>query len=191
MAELTVAKIYGRGLFLAAEELGRTEVLLSEAGALSELFERETELFRLLSSPVISKDERRQVIRNIFEGRLSPELINLLYLLIDKNRGAQLPAIIKAFFKERNDHHGYIAGLIDSPVPLTEEQLQAAEEKTGTLIRKRVKLENRLDPSLIGGFRIFVDGKLIDTSVKKRLSDLAEDLLSREPGPSMKGDFKE
>jgi F0F1-type ATP synthase delta subunit len=37
-----------------------------------------------------------------------------------------------------------------------------------------VRLENRIDKSIIGGAKIYVDGKLIDASVKSRLENMKQ-----------------
>lgn len=44
------------------------------------------------------------------------------------------------------------------------------------LLRKQIKLENRVDQSLIGGIKIQVGGKMIDQSYKGDLERLRKEL---------------
>jgi len=176
MAELTVDMTYGKALFEAAREVNKTDKIMREAGELSEIFKREKEFFEFLCTPVISASSKKEVVKKIFEGEISSELVNLLYILIDKGRAKHFHRIIKQYRLLLNESHGFTTGVIFSVLPLSAEQLTSFEEKTGKLLQKNVKLENRTDTSIIGGVRIFVEGKVIDATVKKRLSDLAEQL---------------
>ena len=44
-------------------------------------------------------------------------------------------------------------------------------------MKKKVKLENQLDPKLIGGVKILVDGRIIDASIRKRFQDLGSKII--------------
>ena len=114
----------------------------------------------------------------MFSDRISQEMVNFLLVLIDKGRTAHLQRIVKQYELLLNESMGFSKGVIYSVMPLSREQLASFEEKIGTLINKKVKLDNRTDRNLIGGVRIFVEGRLIDASVKKRLSDLKETMMS-------------
>lgn len=178
MAELTVDKTYAKGLFLAAREMSKTDEIMQEAKELVALFNREKLFFDYLSSPTVSGDEKKQTVRNVFEGRISQEMVNFLLVLIDKGRVRHFQRIVKQYELLLNESLGFSRGVIYSAVPLSEAQLASFEEKIGQLIDKKVKLDNRIDKNLIGGVRIFIEGKLIDASVKKWLSDLKENLIA-------------
>ena len=178
MAELTVDKTYAKGLFLAAAERSQTDEIMQEARELVDLFDREKEFFQFICSPIVSGNEKKQVVRNVFSDRISQEMVNFLLVLIDKGRTAHLQRIVKQYELLLNESMGFSKGVIYSVMPLSREQLASFEEKIGTLINKKVKLDNRTDRNLIGGVRIFVEGRLIDASVKKRLSDLIETMMS-------------
>ena len=70
-------------------------------------------------------------------------------------------------------------GILYSVTPLSEERVKAFEEKLEKHIGKKVRLLNRIDTSLVGGIRIFIEGQLIDASIRKRLTDLAERIKQR------------
>ncbi|GAB1475894.1 F0F1 ATP synthase subunit delta [Bacillota bacterium] len=178
MAELTVDKTYAKGLFLAASDGSKADEIMEEAKELSGLFEREKDFFDILCSPAISGHGKKQIIQNVFTNRLSREMLNFLMVLVDKGRVAHLPRIVRQYEKLLLESHGLSRGLIYSAVQLSPEKLRSFEEKTGSLIGKKTSLENRIDKSLIGGVRIFVEGRLIDASVKKRLSDMKDTMAS-------------
>ena len=178
MAELTVDKTYAKGLFLAAQEESKTNEIMQEAKELAALFDKEKQFFEFIRSPIVSGNEKKKVVRNVFEGQMSQEMINFLLVLIDKGRVGHLRRIVREYELLLHESLGFSKGVIYSVVPLSEAQLASFEEKTGNLIGKKVKLDNRIDQNLIGGVRIFVEGRLIDASVKKRLSDLKETMMT-------------
>jgi ATP synthase F1 delta subunit len=106
-------------------------------------------------------------------------LLNFIYILIDKHRIGQIRSIAKAFNRLADEREGVVKGDIYSVVELSEEQLARFEEETGKLLNKRVKLRNERDTSLIGGVRLYIDGKLIDASVRGRLNNLKERMVKR------------
>jgi ATP synthase F1 delta subunit len=178
MAELTVDKTYAKGLFLAAEEMSKTAEIMEEARELGEIFDKEMEFFEFIRSPIVSSNEKKQILRKVFEGRISKEMFNFILVLVDKGRVSHFPRIIRQYELLLYESQGFSRGIIYSALPLSEDQLRLFEQKTGEMINKEVRLDNRSDKSLIGGVRIFIEGRLIDASVKKRLDDLKETLIA-------------
>ena len=176
MAELTVDFTYGQALFDAARELNKTDEILSDGEEMAALFKAEPDFLEFVASPTIAHTKKKAVLKNVFENRVAPELINLLFVLVDKGRVRHFERIIRRYKGLLDESRGISFGTIFSAVPLTTEHLHLFEEKTGKLLQKQVRLENKTDAGLIGGAKIFIEGKVIDASMKSRLSALAESL---------------
>jgi ATP synthase F1 delta subunit len=93
-------------------------------------------------------------------------------VLIDKRRMASFNRIVNEYQKLINQEQGISLGTVYSVEPLTDIQLSSFEEKTAKLLKKNVKLVNKTDAFLLGGIKIFIEGKVIDASVRKQLQDL-------------------
>lgn len=176
MAELTVDLTYGQALFEAAQESNKLELIAEEGKEMIEVFHNEREFLEFVSSPVYAANEKKSACGKVFEGKVSQELVNLLYVLIDKGRAKHFERIIRRYLELLDESHGFSRGTIYSVAPLTDAQLLSFEEQTGNLLQKRIKLDNLIDATIIGGVKVFVEGKMIDASVQKRLSDMAETL---------------
>lgn len=177
MAELTVEKVYADALFQAAGELGRESEILSEALTFAEIFRKEPEFRIFLTSPVISPAEKKEFLVRILADRISETFLHFLFVLIDKGRVRALPGITETLKKLSDRTEGFVEGTVFSVEPLEENRLKQIETETGRLLRKNVRLENVLDPGLIGGVRIRIDGKIIDASLRKRLERFREAML--------------
>ncbi len=177
MAELTIEMTYGSALYQAARELGKETQILEEAQALIEILKQSTDMQALLDNPTISPKEKKVVVQKIFEGRICDELLNLLYILLDKRRTRNLSSIIKTYKHLIDKEYGVSYGKIFSVQPLSAARLKEFEEETSKLLRSRVSLENETDEALIGGVKIFVEGKVLDASLRTRLQDLGNTFI--------------
>jgi ATP synthase F1 delta subunit len=114
----------------------------------------------------------------VLDGKVAPELINFLYVLIDKRRIGSYDGVVRTFNILVDKKDGLTKGRVVSAVPITDEQLAKLEQQTADLLKINVSLAPEVDPSLIGGVRIYVSGKLIDASIRKKLDEMKELLLS-------------
>ncbi len=176
MEELTIDLTYGTALFEAAGETGKTDLINEEAGQLLELFRQEPDLHKFVNSPGIAAEEKKSVLENIFRGRICDELLNFLFILTDKGRMVHFEKIIKFYRKLLDKQEGVSYGTVFSAAPLTDEHISKLEEDASKFFRVNVKLANEIDPKLIGGVKLLVEGKLIDASVRKRFDDLSSQI---------------
>ncbi len=176
MEELTIDLTYGTALFEAARETGKTELINEEAGQLLEIFREEPDLQKFVCTPGISAEEKKKVLENVFRGKICDELLNFLFVLADKGRMMHFEKMIKSYRKLMDKEEGVSYGKVYSVIPLTDEQISGLEKDASKLFRMNVKLANEIDPSLIGGVKLLVEGKLIDASIRKRFDDLSSQI---------------
>ena len=176
MAELAVDLTYGTALVEAAREVGKENQILEEAQAVVQLIEDEPDLHQFINYPGVSADEKKEVLKNIFEGRICEELLNFLYILVDKRRTMNFGRIIKVYKSLIEKEEGVSYGTVYSVVKLSDERIAELEEQTSKLLQMKVKLENEIDPSLLAGFKVLVEGKIIDASYRKKFDELASQM---------------
>ena len=176
MTDLTIAITYGEALFLAAQDLGQTEEVKNELTGIIEIFEKTPEFFDFLKARNIRAEEKKKLLDSAFEGRVCDAVKNFLYILADRNRMGSFVQIVREYEKNMDHAKGCASGRIVSAQPLTKEQLAKFEEETSRLLQSRVVLEPEVDISLIGGVKIMVEGKILDTSIRSRLRSLADTL---------------
>ena len=176
MAELAVDLTYGTALMEAARELGKEDQILEEAQAVVQLIEDEPDLHQFINYPGVSADEKKEVLKNIFEGRICNELLNFLYILVDKRRTMNFGRIVKVYKSLIEREEGVSYGTVYSVVKLSDERMAELEEQTSKLLQMKGKLDNEIDPNLLAGFKILVEGKIIDASYRKKFDELASQM---------------
>ena len=176
MAELAVDLTYGTALMEAAQDVGKQQEILEEGQQIVEILQNEPDLKAFIDYPAISADEKKKALQEIFEGRICQELMNFLFVLIDKRRAGRFERIIKVYRDLLEREEGVSYGVVYSVEKLSEDRIAQLEEQTSRLLKINVKLENEIDPKLIAGVKIMVEGKLIDASYRKKFEEMAAQL---------------
>lgn len=66
---------------------------------------------------------------------------------------------------------------VTSSVPLETNQKQALKKTLSDIFDRRIRLKTLVDPRLLAGLRISLEGKVIDTSLSAQLSRLNESII--------------
>ena len=176
MAEL-VSQRYALALFEAGLDLDKIDEFNKELDFLQTVFDQEEQLLQLLSHPRIKKDEKKDLINRIFKDKLSQELVNFIYILIDKRREAHIIDIITKYKELFNEHKNIIKVVAMTAVPMEEKARNNLVEVLASKLDKTVELTNEIDKSVIGGVVLNIENKVVDGSLKGQLDSLSKILL--------------
>lgn len=164
--------IYGRSLYDLAVEEGTEDTILSEMEAVKGIFSENPDYIRLLSEPSIPKKERLNLLSEAFGDSLDPYLLNFIMILVEKGFLRDFNACFRAYRSLYNEDKGIADAVAVSSKELTADEREKLKAKLEAITGKKVILTEKKDPSLIGGIRVLVEGKLYDGSVRGRLNEL-------------------
>jgi F-type H+-transporting ATPase subunit delta len=174
-----IGRLYAEAILHVAEEKGQSEELLEELNGLVEYLDGNPELDRFLASPMIEAEPREKVLEQAFRGKASDLLLDSLLVVNRKGRLGALRAIAAAYRAELRDLRGWVYVNVRTAVPLTPALRQRLEQTLATATGRKPTLIEKVDPSVIGGLVVEVEGRKIDASVASRLHDLSAALLAR------------
>jgi len=180
MADRSIARHYAQAFIELAEENGEIAQAGKELGqALEALGSHGGELFATLSNPVFTLKERRAVLEAVVPRlKVGHFVRNLLFVLLEKGRFSLLPEVVELYNGYADEKAGRARVLVETAEPLTPqleaEVIAALQQATG----KHVLIETRVDPSLIGGMVARVGGTVYDASLRTRLENIKQRLLS-------------
>ena len=182
MAKL-VSKTYGEALFEIAMEENKARELMEEIQALQKALEENADLDKLLKHPGIPKQEKVQVMENIFKGRVSDELTGFLRIVISKERYGDLQAIFQYYIDKVKEVRGIGIAYVTTAVALTDAQKAAVQSKLlQTTSYQTMEMHYSVDSSLIGGMVIRINDRVVDSSIRTKLNDLTKQLLNIQLG---------
>nr|WP_263330260.1 ATP synthase F1 subunit delta [Paraclostridium sp. AKS73] len=92
-----VASRYAEALFQVGEDSKSTEKLYNELKAVVDIINENKEFANILKSPIVSKDDKKDLISNVFGSQLNKEMLNFMKILADKDRLSLITGIAEAF----------------------------------------------------------------------------------------------
>jgi F-type H+-transporting ATPase subunit delta len=177
--DLAVGRLYAEAMLVLAEERGQSEALLDELKELVEFLDRNPKVEHFLSSLMVDEEGRARVLDDLFKSQASELLLDSLQVINRKGRLGQLRAIVESYRAALRDLRGWVDVKVRSAVPLDDAQRSRLQEALAASTGRKPALIERVDPALIGGLVVEVEGKKFDASVASRLQDLSEALLAR------------
>ena len=178
MVNVSVARRYARALLDVSTEAHATDQIAEQLAALSSAVSGSADLRDLLANPAYTRANRRAVLESVASalGANHPALHNLLLLLIDRDRTPYLPDITRIFRSLADARAGRVRGQVTSAVPLPSDALTKLAKALEQVTQRKVVLETKVDPSLIGGVAAQVGSVLYDGSIRTQLEEMRRQL---------------
>ncbi len=168
-----VASRYANALFDLALERGGLEQAGADLAALQQAVAESDDLARLMSSPVVSREQHARATAALAERLGSSDMVrSFLGVLARQRRLGALGAIIDQFARLLAAHRGEETAEVVSAVPLDETQLADVRDAVAGYVGRPVQLSAAVDRSLLGGVVVRIGSRMIDASLKTKLHNL-------------------
>ncbi len=177
MTELSVVRRYAQALFDTAARAGSVDQVEEDLRAMTQVFTSSPRLVQVLRAPVIAGERKQRLVEQLFGTRVSPLTLRFLILVITRRREEILDAVYPEFQRLANEQRGLMTVQVTSATPLSDAERSSLSAALARKTGKRVVLEGRLDPSIIGGLVLRIGDTIVDGSVRTRLQQLRNRLL--------------
>jgi F-type H+-transporting ATPase subunit delta len=168
-----VAGRYASALFDLARDAGLLDRVMTQLDTFAKAIDGSPDLARLVRSPVFTADDQAKAL-----GAVLPKMgitgiaANMLNLLAANRRLFMAGDVVKAFAGLLAAHRGAATAEVTSATPLTPAQMDKLAASLKAKTGKDIALDAKVDPSLIGGLVVKMGSRMIDTSLKTKLSQL-------------------
>ena len=172
---------YATLLMELAKQEGKVDLYRTELEKVSELINRNSELSSFLTSSDNSASDKKARLQQYFGNTLDDGVLNAFFTigeLKDKNYSEVM--LIHDFLTYSYQLKGMLFGAVHSARKLDEKEIARIEQAVSAQIGQKVRLENLVEPELLGGIKVTVGNNVWDGSYQNRLQNLKDDLLSRE-----------
>ncbi|RKQ34375.1 F0F1 ATP synthase subunit delta [Oceanobacillus halophilus] len=178
MSEALVAKRYAEALFTLGQEKLYLDKFVEEFSVVREVFETNEQLVTFLTHPGINNGKKKELIDKSFQG-FQKDVVNTIKLLVERHHTVVIPAIIDAFLQRVNDAKGIADATVYSVRELTDdEKLKVKESFVKRLNKQEIRIQNIVDPSLMGGIKIRVGNTIYDGSISGKLKRFERNILT-------------
>ena len=174
-----VETTYGNALFELAIEEGKIDDWYVEVLELTSILKKNKDLIELLNHPQVDKLEKEKIIKNIFERKISNEILGLIVMIMDKGHISKIVGVFRYFIKLVKEHKNIGVAKVTSATVLTEAQKSKIENRLiETTSYSRMEVTYKVDESLIGGLVIRIGDRVVDSSIKTKLETLSKTLAN-------------
>ena len=171
-----LAREYGEGLYELARDEDLSLLICEQMDDIAALLRQQPEFIRLLCSRAVERGERLRIVDDTFANHVHPYVTNFMKLLVEKEHFDSFLLCAEWFHQRFNDDSGIVEARVTSAVALEENELTALRVKLAHISGRQVKLITAVDPSLIGGVRVEMDGRRYDNTIQDRLGRLRRSL---------------
>ncbi len=169
---------YASSLLGIAEEKNMLNVLSDDMELFHSALEISRELRNMIQNPVIKPSIKKTIIEEIFKDKINGESLKFLKFVIDKNRENLISEIVQNFLLLRDEKMGIVNVSVKTPYSLNKEQSDSLRTKFENLLNKKVRMNFKIDTTLIGGFLAKVDDTVYDASFLHQLDLLKKQFLT-------------
>jgi F-type H+-transporting ATPase subunit delta len=167
------ARRYARAIIETAAD---PRAVRDELTAVADALKSHPTLKEALANPGVPPANKKAIFFAVFEGLSSP-LPRLFEMLIDGGRVQLFREIVQRYHAEWNARNNVHTARVVTAMALGEEESQSVRKALETAVSGSVEMEMSIDPGLVGGLKVEIDGHLFDGTVKGRLHALRQHLL--------------
>ena len=169
-----LGQIYAQSLIASAKNAGVADQVIDQLRRLvDEYITGSPKLAAAFSSPRIGIDEKVRVIDRVFGDEFHPILIKFLKVMAARERLGYVPVVRKAAESIHDDMMGRVLALVKTAVPLDDGLRGQITQQLSRVTNKEVRLQESVDPDLIGGMVVRIGDQVFDSSVANRLDKMA------------------
>lgn len=173
-----IENVYADALFELAEEQNALEETMSELEGISAVLEAAPEFVKLMDVPTISEAEKKKIISEAFENKISETVFSFLNVLSDNGRIRYFAPISDRFKEMYNEKNNILEVTATTTSPLSDALREKLTAKLAALSGKKIVLIEKTDSSIIGGIVLNYGNTRLDASVKTRLENMRRSIDS-------------
>jgi F-type H+-transporting ATPase subunit delta len=144
----------------------------------SAVYRGSPELASVLDNPLVDQAQRSAILDEVAARTgLSGGALNVIRLLASRHKLAALPGIAQRLSTLADRHAGIVRATVTSAAALPDSVYQRIEAELSTAIGRKIVIERKQDPNLIGGIVTRIGDNTIDGSVRGRLNEVERQLL--------------
>ena len=175
--QLKIAKNYAEALFKIGKEQNSAAKFYEQLKDVSAIIKNSNDLKTFFENPLVSANDKKEIIYKIFGENFDLQIINILNILADNKRMGLIDTIYYCFenlYEKDNDIRRII---VTSAIELNTESKKRLEKIMETKTGSNIIPSYRIKKDIIGGLLIKTGDKIIDLSLAKKIKEMEKQLI--------------
>lgn len=175
--QIRIGKRYSDALVASALDADVLQKVFDDLKFVESTIQSSIELKEFLEKPVISHNDKKDVIVQIFKDSISEMALNFLLLLVDNNRFNLFESAVVEYSNRLDEINNIVKVKVISAIELNDDMKNKLVQKLEQKISKKIVASYDLRPEIIAGLVIEINDKTVDTSLKTKLNNLKKQLI--------------
>ena len=175
----SIALVYAEALYNAALAKAESDSVLEELLEIGKVIDSNPRLLGIFSTPVISRDEKAKLLKDLFLSRSSSIVSNFLMVLNEHDRLELIAAVVDQFEELDQARKNQVKVQVITAVSVSSSQEGQISVELEKKLGKKPIVTFKVDESILGGMIVRSGDWLWDDSLKNRLSSLRNQLIER------------
>lgn len=171
-----IARKYSNALLEMALEKDVVSKVYDDLTFVCETLNSNKQLEEVFYNPVISINDKKDIIEKLFSVHVDKITLDFLFLLIEANRTEALNEVLNQYSASFNEYNNVVKPVVISAVELNENQKSRIIEKLQNKMTKTIQPEYQINPEIIGGLVIEINDMTIDCSLKTKFENMKKQL---------------
>jgi F-type H+-transporting ATPase subunit delta len=177
MLKGAIARRYAGAIFDLALKQNTLDRTLEDVKEIASVFAHR-KLAYLLQEPKIPARRKETVVRQALESKVLPTSLNLALLVIQRGLVEVMPNLAAELEQLALDYRNEAVAQVTTAAPMDEAQTALVKSTLERRTGKKIIMQTRVDPSILGGVIARVGDQVVDGSVRYRLHALEQQLLT-------------
>jgi len=175
-----IADVYAEAFLGATEKAGRTKAVLEELDSMvRDVLDLHPDLEAVLSSGLVSHEEKVGILDRVFGGRASALLLSFLKVLSRHGRLDCLRAVHRQVHQQYNELRGRVPVRLATATPISDQLAGRIVDRLRAILEAEPILQRQTDRGLIGGLVVRVGDTVYDGSVANQLQQMRQQIIDR------------
>lgn len=175
--QLNIAKNYAKAFYKICITQNCIDKLYQELKDVAETIEKSTDFKTFLENPLISTNDKKEMIYKIFGKDFDLQIINFLNLLTDNKRLSLINTIISEYKELYEENKNIVRVKIISVILPNRESKDKLENILKNKLNKEIIFEYETDRNIIGGLIIKIGNSIIDLSLHKKIENMEKKVV--------------
>ncbi|MGI6577385.1 MAG: ATP synthase F1 subunit delta [Eubacteriales bacterium] len=124
----------------------------------------------------VPDSSKRQLFHKAFSDKISWHLMGFLYRMVRDKRESLIVPVLTRYIGRINRQFGKMEAEVVSAKELSRQQIEAIRKALEKKTDFHVELKAKIDPDVIGGFYVILDGRIFDGTVRDELKNMKASL---------------
>lgn len=177
--DIVVAKRYARALFELAAAGKVVSQVEQELKLVVDAVALDDQLNKFLDLPNVQLQRKMQLLKDVFNDKLSALVYNTLQLMIERGRQSLISLLFESYVKIAGDALGQANATVYTAKKLSDAELASIAAQFEAVTGKKIIAEQVENSALLGGIQVHIGDRLYDGSLSGKLERLHKNLYSK------------